>query len=116
MHTAAAIISLAQSHKNSLEYYLQSNHMPKQLEVFHRHELNAMLLLNIEKPVAALDGAGIERRAGIMNPLSGLIRRMGNWLDSQMAQPTTEQPEKGSASGSKDQAAAAPDSKSDKSS
>jgi hypothetical protein len=71
---------------------------------------------NIEKPVAALDGAGIERRAGIMNPLSGLIRRMGNWLDSQMAQPTTEQPEKGSASGSKDQAAAAPDSKSDKSS
>ncbi len=52
MHTAAAIISLAQSHKNSLEYYLQSNHMPKQLEVFHRHELNAMLLLNNEKPVA----------------------------------------------------------------
>jgi RNA-directed DNA polymerase len=52
MHIAAAIISLAQTHKNRLEYYLQSNHKPKQLEAFHKHELNAMVLLNNEKPVA----------------------------------------------------------------
>jgi RNA-directed DNA polymerase len=52
MQTAAAIISLTQTHKNRLDYYLQNNHKPKQLEAFHKHELNAMLLLNNEKPVA----------------------------------------------------------------
>lgn len=35
-----------------MDYYLQNNHKPTQLEAFHKHELNAMLLLNNEKPVA----------------------------------------------------------------
>jgi hypothetical protein len=70
----------------------------------------------IEKPIAALDGADSLPKAGITNPLSGLMRRLGDWLDSQVAQPATEAPEKDGVSSQVDQAASVPDKKSNKSS
>jgi hypothetical protein len=69
-----------------------------------------------EQPVAALKRSGSDHKVGMTQALSGLMRRVGDWLDSQVAQPAKEPIEQDGVSAKKDETASASNGKMDKSS
>jgi len=61
--------------------------------------------------VASLGRAVGQYEVGFTQALSGLMRRVGDWLDSQVAQPVKEPLEKDGAASQKEETAASSDGK-----